>query len=510
MIEVELIDSMGSDLSVVNAARVSFDNVSDWEDSTTKTLSERDRKLIHYLAKNKHTSCFEHQSATLRITVPIPIARQIQRHRTFCLSGDSMISFQRPDNGAHYPYRLDRLYKNWNDPAQKVRIKNMAIRSVDESTGEIITNKVVDVMYSGKKLVYVMLLSNGMEVKGSKDHRIFTRDGWRTIGQLREEPVPVVAANYHKCDVLASEWPKSINSVEWRPVVGWEGRYEVSNAGEIRSLINTRGNKLEEPLVKTRTKNTAGYACVSLSRGGVSRMYNCHTLVMEAFVGPRPDDMEVRHLDGNRLNSDISNLAYGYPWENQADRNYHGTVKYKGTDLYDILEIVAYDVVDTYDISVEGPNHNFFANGVVVHNSYNEVSRRYVDSEPEFFMPKEWRARADNVKQGSSDEKVEWVNDTNDCLHEINEYVTHHYDLMLELYNELLDNKVAPELARMVLPQAMMTQFYMTGNLRAWNHFLKLRLDAHSQLEVREMAGMVATILEELFPESMKALMTYD
>lgn len=76
---VELINSMGNDYSVVNAARVSFNK--DYE--SDPTLDDRDRKLINFLAKHKHTSPFEHVTATFRLTVPMFIARQIMRHRTF-------------------------------------------------------------------------------------------------------------------------------------------------------------------------------------------------------------------------------------------------------------------------------------------------------------------------------------------------------------------------------------------------------------------------------------------
>ena len=97
--QVDLIESYGTDLTPVNAARVSFANESTWEvvgsedivDENSRViyshpkyaLSAKDTKLIHYLAKHKHTSCFEHQGATCRLKVPIFIARQIQRHRTF-------------------------------------------------------------------------------------------------------------------------------------------------------------------------------------------------------------------------------------------------------------------------------------------------------------------------------------------------------------------------------------------------------------------------------------------
>ncbi len=523
--DVQYVQHWGDDLLVCNAARVSFDKKSDWEYAhvpimssiehgsvgyVEKRLSAKDEKLIHYLAKHKHTSCFEHMGATLKLKVPIFIARQIQRHRTFCLAGDNEISFSRPSDGTHYPYRLDRLYKNWSDPAQRVRLEKMLIRSVDEDNKTIFNNRLVDVVYSGKKPVYTVLLDNGAEVTGSEDHRILTAEGWLTIRDLMEAPVPVLAANAHLVRNVESAWPAQIVSSEWRWIPGWENRYEVSDAGEVRSWVNTRGVPLKVPHTKRRTKNTAGYACVSLSRDGLSRMYNCHSLVMEAFVGPRPAGQEVRHLDGNRLNSHKSNLVYGFPYENQEDRKDHGTVKHLGADYYDVLEIVFRGVEDTYDIAVDGPHHNFFAGGVVVHNSYNEISRRYVDSPPEFFWPSKWRKRADNVKQGSAEDEVPCmirVDGTPFVELTPQMYAESLVDSCVTTYNGLLASGVAPEQARMILPQNLYTEMYMSGNLRAWTHFLHLRLDGHAQAEVREVAKMVEEILAPLFPVSMKALM---
>lgn len=140
--------------------------------------------------------------------------------------------------------------------------------------------------------------------------------------------------------------------------------------------------------------------------------------------------------------------------------------------------------------------------------AYNEISRRYVDNPPEFFWPEKWRKRADNVKQGSSNEEAEYESiwgfrgiqdDANDVLEDC-----------IRLYGAMIEQGVAPEQARMILPQNMYTEFYMTGNLRNWAHFLKLRLDGHAQLEVQQIAEQVLHILEPLFPESVKALMKYD
>lgn len=136
--------------------------------------------------------------------------------------------------------------------------------------------------------------------------------------------------------------------------------------------------------------------------------------------------------------------------------------------------------------------------------SYNEISRRYVDSPPEFFWPDKWRGKAKDKKQGSSDTEVTDMNGASYTVDQAARWTANH---ALSCYNDMLANGVAPELARMILPQNMYTEFYMSGNLRAWEHFLKLRLDGHAQVEVQVVAQQALAILQPLFPVSMKALM---
>ena len=117
----------------------------------------------------------------------------------------------------------------------------------------------------------------------------------------------------------------------------------------------------------------------------------------------------------------------------------------------------------------------------VVGFTYNEVSRRYVDDAPEFFVPKGWRLRAENKKQGSSDEVI---NDNHTSL----EY-RNFLDDALRLYNDMIEkDHIAPEQARMVLPQSMYTSYYCTGSLAAWARAYKLRSDTHSQKEIQDLA----------------------
>lgn len=124
----------------------------------------------------------------------------------------------------------------------------------------------------------------------------------------------------------------------------------------------------------------------------------------------------------------------------------------------------------------------------------NEVSRRYVDDKPEFFMPDAWRLAAENKKQGSSDETIEeFTYEGGTFL--INKEVQWLYDKAEEVYNNLLKAGVAPEQARMVLPQSMYTSYYVTGSLAAWARAYKLRIDPHAQKEIQDLATQWGEII---------------
>lgn len=130
---------------------------------------------------------------------------------------------------------------------------------------------------------------------------------------------------------------------------------------------------------------------------------------------------------------------------------------------------------------------------------WNEVSRRYVDDEPEFYEPEVWRKRAENVKQGSEDESVEYE----DFIKET--YLDDMYELRGR-YNQLIEIGVCPEQARMVLPQSMYTEWVWTGNVASFARVCKLRLDPHTQKETRDIAEMISGLCKEKFPYSWSAL----
>lgn len=141
----------------------------------------------------------------------------------------------------------------------------------------------------------------------------------------------------------------------------------------------------------------------------------------------------------------------------------------------------------------------FVARQLVKHKflRWNEISRRYVDDEPEFYVPDVWRGRSADKKQGSDGEvhshlaasQVEYANAE-----------------ALSAYTILIDEGVAPEQARMVLPQSTMTEWYWSGSLDAFASMCNLRLKPDTQYESRIVAQQISDVMKELFPVSWASL----
>jgi thymidylate synthase (FAD) len=140
----------------------------------------------------------------------------------------------------------------------------------------------------------------------------------------------------------------------------------------------------------------------------------------------------------------------------------------------------------------------FVARQLVKHEymPWNEISRRYVDSEPEFYIPDEWRGRSEDKKQGSDGV----INDIRPSV------AQNMVEDCRQNYNYLLAKGVSPEQARMVLPQSTMTEWYWSGTLYAFAKMCQLRCAKDTQQESREVAMQVSEYMEKLFPASWNAL----
>jgi len=124
---------------------------------------------------------------------------------------------------------------------------------------------------------------------------------------------------------------------------------------------------------------------------------------------------------------------------------------------------------------------------------WNEVSRRYVDSEVEFYEPTEWRLAAEDKKQGSSEETIKYD-------------ISYAHRSCKEIYEDMLNSGIAPEMARMVLPQSMYTEWYWSGTLMAFARVCNLRCKPDAQVETQMVADQIDVLAKELFPNSWEAL----
>lgn len=135
----------------------------------------------------------------------------------------------------------------------------------------------------------------------------------------------------------------------------------------------------------------------------------------------------------------------------------------------------------------------------VVGFTYNEVSRRYVDDTPEFYVPDVWRSRPEgSVKQGSGSNHPE----TTMFSSVYAEFIKN----AEATYENMIACGVAPEQARMVLPQSMLTSYYVTGSLASFARAYRLRIDPHAQVEIQDLAKQWDKLIEPLYPVSWAAL----
>ena len=139
----------------------------------------------------------------------------------------------------------------------------------------------------------------------------------------------------------------------------------------------------------------------------------------------------------------------------------------------------------------------FVARQLVKHKflRWNEISRRYVDDEPEFYVPDVWRGRSAYKKQGSEGVIATSISP---------DYINNQARM---IYKNLMDNGVAPEQARMVLPQSAMTEWYWSGSLDAFADMCRLRTSGDTQAETQEVAWQIYREMDTLFPVAWDALM---
>ena len=238
-------------------------------------------------------------------------------------------------------------------------------------------------------------------------------------------------------------------------------------------------------------------------------------------------DIEVRLIDSMGSDLSVANAArVSFAKESEMEDSLWGPPSLKEKDAKLIRFLAKHKHLSPFGhcfatFRVKAPI--FVARQLVKHKflRWNEVSRRYVDDEPEFYVPDVWRGRSADKKQGS-DGVVDGVWDlevVTGALHtdewgelsvpyeSVTTCTMNFMEAQMRFYSQLLEHGVAPEQARMVLPQSTMTEYYWSGSLDAFADMCKLRCARDTQGETRIVADMVYGEMVKLFPTSWEALL---
>lgn len=484
-IDVEYVDHMGSDLRCAHAAWVSTKGL-----LVEAQNLEKVRGVLKFLMDKRHGSPFECGALTVRVHAPIKVWREWMRHRVgWCLAGDSRITL---GNWARN-LPISEIYRNWHKgisdsrpfklgqgvcwdsqtktwkvqvtqdgktkslgrfsskegaveirkrweeshPTFRTRMltscKNLKTRVLNEETLFFETGRMQDVVESGVKELLQIATVAGHSLKCSKDHKILTNDGWVSAGELR------------RGDRIA--------------VVGRRSKFaERQIPPSLRSGIGVWTSMQRNRLIK---EEDCCYLC------GTEHIRS--VLVLDHVV-PVVTDL-TKALDVNNLKPicPVCDKIKTAGEQKLAQRcNVAGA---KFAKLSETPRICSEEM--TYDISMEGPHHNFVANNIVVHNSYNEQSGRYMQLEPVFWMPPRERAmiKVEEFKPSSPQFRVATEEDYETIRYNLEDGYNESYNR----YECLLAEQCDPGLSRDVLGVGIFSACYVTCNPRSLMHFLELR-----------------------------------
>jgi thymidylate synthase (FAD) len=456
---VALDGALASDLAVVNGARVSFNEES-------QELGERDEGLIRFLLRERHGSPFEHGYFRFLVKAPLFVVREHQRHRAgHCLPGDATIwceTFGRRSGRSIRKRRIADLWRNWNvgvpDSLGRTRLllscRSFSVRVLDEASGRFDLGRPADIFESGVKEILDLGVGDP-GLRCSADHRILTPDGWARAGDLgTSDRVALSGISYPLDDRRV---PPSLR----RGIGVWT------------SMQRRR-------LVKPRD---ACHIC--------SGTFAEDELVLDHVV-PVSVDL-TRALDLTNLKpACVRCHGKKTAAEQRLARRQGCVVSTSFVRLPRRPRRVSEE--QTYDIEMTGPHHNFVANRVVVHNSYNEWSGRYSKMEPEFYVPDNVRTQVGKPGSYSFEPVDEATREL--AREEIEQNARRAY----AAYERMLEQGVAKEVARAVLPLSTYTKYYWSCNPRSLMHFCGLRNHESAQWEIRQYAAAAESFLRQLMP----------
>ncbi len=447
---VSLVDYMGSDEDVERAARVSYGH-------GTRKVSQT-RGLIRYLRRHYHTTPSEMVELKFHCAMPIFVARQWIRHRTACLAEGTEVYFDLP-GGIERP----------GDPLYKLRVEELW-RRFQPSTNRRSDRRRYR-FFRRDRVRAMHLRQVNEETLAIRHTRVVQvlRNGRKPVFRMTLADGERIESTADHRFLFADGW----NTL--REAVGLEERSGKArwNAGDHYLYVD--GVDVEEPaLYRDRDGSREGYDVRGLE-------------IAELELAERPSTRAVGVKRAKRPRA---------PWSEPTKARLARIENFEYVGLR-----------ETYDLEVEGPHHNFVANGIVTHNSVNEYSGRYSLMPLQFYRPesRNFALQSRTNSQGRRD-----VPAPEELYADAIERWERQRAEAAETYGWLVAEEVAREIARIDLPLSTYTQWYWKIDLHNLFHFLTLRVDAHAQWEIREFGRVMAGMLQRVAPLSYEAWLDYN
>lgn len=529
-------------------------------------------KLLAYCAREKHWSVFAMANLVIEVNVPRDISRQVLRHKSFdfqefCMAGDTEVYFDMPGQVSKgktglYKLTLEELYRKWTSPNewptinQQDRVRDMNIRVYDEDTKELTHSRIKEVFCTGEKDVYEIELENGKKIKSTKEHKVLTDKGFKSLEEgfglnhtesgtayinqtdlfIGCNGVPVwqskewmIQANEESLNhprgrqYMADKAECSLHTIKkWMRIFQLQYTQDQINA-KAAPIWNSgktgysTGKRTLETIEKMRSSAKRG-SDSNLWRGGVQQSYRkqvadwAHSIRKEILLKFEhkclhcgiSKKLELDHIisvaESKELAFDKNNLQVlcerchdekhaiagdHKKWTLNRDPKSRRAAKWSK-----IKKVTYLGKQMTYDLEVEHHSHNYVANGVIVHNS-----GRYAEYDSNKFCIRECRLQDLKNRQNS-------IKCTDEVLNgQWEDLQIQHLNSSIEKYQWALDNGIAKEVARVVLPEGLvMSTMYLNGTVRSFIHYCQVRMKNGTQEEHMWLADLIADVFVTYFP----------
>ncbi len=487
-------------------------------------------KFLRARVREGHESLIEHASATFEIGgISRACSHQLVRHRlaSYCIDGDAVTELTNKDRSikCRTVKELFDMKRHWHS---KSRLWLVKLNCLDEETGYITQSRVRDVVYCGRKECLEFEMESGHCLRATRDHLFLTRQGWRRLEDILQEELEIAVNGIPLPD---REWLREEYLTNNRTRTDIARELGVSDAwlGKVIRSLGLQKPKRQYPNRRPGGGRTGMHTAKGLTRltesksgarnpqwkGGVTRRSVAlrgqisDTLRREIYerddftcrlCGKRGGRLTLHHIvpvwQDEDLVADSQNLVtLCTACHHKVNGHEHEYADHFGSlepvqpqprtarhisrtmaTFRPITTCKSIGEIDTYDIVMEGPHHNFIANSIVTHNS--QESQRYVDmSDPEWVLPP---AIAENPQA-----RAIWERFSDDVQ---------------AIYRALRELGIRKEDARFALPNAAATRIIVTMNFRELLHVFRLRISREAQWEIREVCLRMLELMLPIAP----------